>query len=240
MLSLGMSAVSASTLKRRSSIGARTARRITAVLAHAYGSPRHGNKRNPLDELVYIILSNRTLPKACREAYRAIKTRFPSWNALAPEAADELEEILKPSGMSRLRSTHLLHIMAHLRARFGTATLVPLRYMSDTDAENLLISLPGVSRKVAKCVIMYSLHGQVLPVDVHVHRVASRIGFQVKRRPDTSQDLIEEAIPADSRYDFHVNAIAHGRAVCRARSPRCHMCPIMRYCSRVGLASIGD
>lgn len=103
--------------------------------------------------------------------------------------------------------------------------------MSDTDAEAFLVALPGVSRKVAKCVMMYSLDRRVLPVDVHVHRLATRLGMRVKKRPDTSQDLIEDAVPPRLRYGFHVNAVAHGREVCLPRNPRCTVCRLADECA---------
>jgi endonuclease III len=102
--------------------------------------------------------------------------------------------------------------------------------MTINEAEEFLTSLPGVGLKVAKCVLMYSLKRDVLPVDVHVHRVATRLGFRSKKRPDTSQALIEGAVPPHLRYSFHVNAIAHGRTVCLPRNPRCGICPLSAWC----------
>lgn len=117
-----------------------------------------------------------------------------------------------------------------LRQEFGRATLAPLRTMTDGEAEAFLVSLPGVGAKVAKCVLMYSLEREVLPVDVHVHRLATRLGFKTKKRADTSQELIEQAVPPRLRYGFHVNALAHGRAVCRPRTPRCNACVVSAWC----------
>jgi endonuclease III len=102
--------------------------------------------------------------------------------------------------------------------------------MSTAECERFLTSLPGVGRKVAKCVLMYSLGRPVLTVDVHVHRIAGRVGLTVKRRPDTSQDLIEAAVPPNLRYGFHVNAVAHGRKVCTPRNPKCGRCIISVWC----------
>jgi endonuclease III len=124
----------------------------------------------------------------------------------------------------------LLAIFSTLRVEFGRATLAPLKAMNDSEAEHFLKGLPGVGKKVAKCVLMYSLNRQVLPVDVHTHRVAVRLGLMAKRRPDTSQDLVEAQIPPDLRYGFHVNAVAHGRAVCLPRKPMCGACVLRKCC----------
>jgi endonuclease III len=205
-------------------------RDICRVLEHEYGSPRHGNPDDPLDDLVYIIISTRSHERRFGETYRQIKTAFPRWDDLADERLPELEALLIPGGLGRLKARQIESIIRRLRADFGHATLSPLQSMSNDEAEAYLTSLWGVSLKVAKCVAMYALGRQVLPVDVHVHRVAGRLGFRVKKRPDTSQDWIEEAVPPDLRYGFHVNAIAHGRAVCRPRDPKCDECCVASWC----------
>ena len=200
------------------------------LLARRYGNPRHGNKRDPLDELVYIILSTRTGEAVFRGIYRDLKKAFASWDEIHGRRIGEFHRILAPGGLSSLKSYQLLGIFSALRREFGRATLAPLRAMPDDQAERFLTSLPGVGKKVAKCVLMYSLDRQVLPVDVHTHRVAARLGLTAKRRPDTSQDLIEAQVPAPLRYGFHVNAVAHGRTVCLPRKPMCGACVLREWC----------
>lgn len=204
---------------------------ICAALDAEYGSPRLGNKDDPLDELVFIILSNRTQTATAERAYQQVRAAFPSWESIDESVLEKLAELLRPAGMARLKARQIVSIVAILKQSFGSATLDPLRSMSDEDVEAFLCSLPGVAKKVAKCVAMYSLDRDVLPVDVHVHRLASRLGFRVKKRPDTSQDLIEAAMPPHLRYGFHVNAVAHGRSVCLPRIPRCKECCIAGWCS---------
>ncbi len=203
---------------------------VCHALERVYGNPSHGNKSDPLDELVYIILSTRTRDASYRRRYDELKAAFPSWDAVSPRDQARIEAILQPGGLAMLKAAVIVEILNVLRDRFGSTTLEPLRCMPDADVEQLLVSLPGVSTKVAKCVMMYSMDRQVLPVDVHVHRVAARLGFSVKRRPDTSQELIEGAVPRQLRYGFHINAVAHGRAVCLSRAPRCEMCCISQWC----------
>jgi endonuclease III len=204
--------------------------RCCRLLARCYGNPRHGNKQDPLDELAYIILSTRTNEAVFRAIYRDLKEAFPSWNDIDGRRVGAFHRILTPGGLSALKAYQLLGIFSALRYEFGRATLAPLRTMTDEDAEHFLLALPGVGKKVAKCVLMYSLDRRVLPVDVHTHRVAVRLGLKAKRRPDTSQDLIEAQVPPRLRYGFHVNAVAHGRAVCLPRKPMCESCVLRQYC----------
>lgn len=205
-------------------------RSVCRTLDRAYGSPRHGNPRRPLDDLFYIILSTRTRDSSFASNFRALKKSFPSWNRIFPKDSCRLKRILIPGGLGNLKASQVIRIIAELRRRFGTATLAPLAKMTDRQSEAFLTSLPGVGHKIAKCVLMYTLKRRVLPVDVHVHRLATRLGFRTKKRPDTSQDLIESAVPPELRYSFHVNAVAHGRAKCFAQRPRCDICPISKWC----------
>lgn len=205
-------------------------REVCAVLVATYGNPRLGNWDNPLDELVYIILSNRTGEQACRAAFQRLRTAYPDWNALELGDLERTTEMLAPGGFGRLKAQQIASIFDRLRNTFGRVTLDPLFPMTTDDAEAFLRTLPGVAAKVAKCVLMYSLGRPVLPVDVHVHRVARRLGLRVKKRPDTSQELIEAAVPPELRYGFHVNCIAHGRKICVARMPKCASCPLARWC----------
>ncbi len=204
--------------------------KISDLLERAYESPRHGNPRRPLDDLIYIILSTRTRDLNFRTTFRNLKKAFPVWDSVRSRKKSVLERILVPAGLGRLKAAQIIEIIARLRRRFGRATLAPLAKMTDAEAEDLLTSLPGVGPKVAKCVLMYTLNREVLPVDVHVHRLATRLGFRTKKRPDTSQELIESAVPPELRYSFHVNAVAHGRTVCFSQRPRCDICPISKWC----------
>jgi endonuclease-3 len=203
---------------------------ICSTLRREYGNPRHGNPRNSLDDLFYIILSTRTRDSSFARTFRALKKAFPTWNRVFPKDKHRLQRILVPGGLGKLKTRQVVAIVTALRRRFGSATLAPLAKMANDEAEDFLTSLPGVGPKIAKCVLMYTLKRRVLPVDVHVHRVATRLGFRAKKRPDTSQELIEDAVPPELRYSFHVNAIALGRDVCLSQRPRCDQCSIARYC----------
>lgn len=203
---------------------------ICSALDVRYGSPRHGNKRDPLDELIYIVLSIRTQERAYQLGFKRLHEAYPQWNSIQQFDLFAIEELLRPYGLATLKASQIVQIVERIRADFGSATLEPLRVMSDQDSEAYLTSLPGVAAKTAKCVLMYSLDRQVLPVDVHTYRVASRIGYPTKRRADTSQNMIEAAIPPELRYAFHVNAIALGRDVCLPRRPRCEVCCVRQWC----------
>ena len=138
----------------------------------------------------------------------------------------------------------LLELFDIIVAKFGEPTLKPLRKMSDKDAEAFLLSLPGVGKKVARCVLMYSLGRQVFPVDTHCWRIARRLGWVRPTQKDKhcaprDMDRLQSKIPPELRYSLHVNMISLGREFCSQAAPRCDECPISAWCPKIGVPQIG-
>jgi endonuclease III len=201
-----------------------------------YGQPTYdplplGNKRDPLNELIFILLTVQT-QYGVDETFEALKRRFPTWDAALRAREATLARILQPLGLSSQRSRRLRVILRRLRDDFGECTLEPLRAMDDVEAEGYLRSLPGVGPKVARCVLMYSLGRNLLPVDAHVYRVAQRIGLLEESVPyDAAHDAIHEVVPPPHRYSLHVNLVRLGRDLCDARQPKCEACPLRERCT---------
>jgi endonuclease III len=209
----------------------RKARRISAILHSIYRSPNHHNKADPLDELVFILLSQMTTYRSFERVFDRLKQVAPNWEDVRAMPLARLRRVIKDAGLSNQKAPRIKAILKKLHMDFGAVTLEPLQRMSVGNAESYLKTLPGVRAKTAKCVLMYSLHRRVLPVDTHVLRVSRRIGF-------TDQNLISEkahhqlelAVAPVDRYRFHVNAIAFGRQICLAKNPRCPTCPLSGMC----------
>jgi endonuclease III len=218
----------ASLTQRR--LNPRIIRRVCELLEATYGKPRLGNPQDPVDDLVFVVLSNKTSPKIAADNYKRVKERFPTWNRLLASHPNALRQLIEPGGLSVVKARQIWAAISKIAADFGSPNLNGLRSKSPNESEKYLCSLPGVSKKVAKCILIYTLGAQVLPVDVHVHRVASRLGWATKKRADQCHEELEELIPPDRRYSFHVDCIAHGRTVCHTRQPLCDACCIKRHC----------
>jgi endonuclease III len=191
-----------------------------------------GNKRNPVDELVYIQLSVRTPEHTYREAYRSLRRLVGgAWERFLNVSDADALRVLQPSGMACVKLLRLRAQFAALRVRFGRVTLAPLRLMTTDDAEAVLRSLPGVGPKVARCVLLYSLGRDVFPVDSHCHRVLGRLGFlPAGMHVKASHDFLQDLIPVQIRKSLHVNLIRHGRGRCLPRTPDCGHCPLLSLC----------
>lgn len=110
-------------------------------------------------------------------------------------------------------------------------SLEGLGEMTDGEAESYLTSLPGVGTKTAKCVLMYSLGRQVLPIDTHVFRVGVRLGFLDEQTPATRAHSALEAVVSPSGSLLVSRQCSRSwRETCLARFPRCDACPTRRLC----------
>lgn len=210
---------------------------VQVRLERAYGSPSHHNKRDPLAELVFIILSTQTREAEYTRTFAALWLRYRSWDAVRGARARDLERLIKLGGFARRKTKLLKALLEKVHADRGATTLRFLRHMDDSQASAYLQALPGVGPKTAKCVLMYSLGRGVLPVDTHVWRISKRLGWikGPKHPTDTGSRRLELLVPEGLRRSIHVTMVAHGRAVCREK-PRCEACVLQRACPKIGVS----
>jgi endonuclease III len=172
-----------------------------------------------------------TTSPSYERVFERLKKEVPQWSLLLRMDASDLSAIIADAGLSAQKAPRMLNIAEQLARAFGTVTLRPLETWSDAKAEAFLTSLPGVGTKTAKCVLMYALGRAVLPVDTHVRRVSRRLGLTTHVPISWYAIALEKIVPPDSRYQYHVNALAHGREICRALRPKCFECPLVDFCA---------
>jgi endonuclease III len=203
---------------------------VCRLLQQRYGLPRFGNPTDPIDDLVYIVISNKTTPGTARAVYAALKARFRTWDELVDAEPANLKSLLFPAGLATVKAQQLRDALHKIRSDFGEINLSSIGGKPSGDIERYLKSLAGVSDKVAKCVMMYTMGAEVLPVDAHVHRITKRLGWAQRKRADQSHEELEALVPPKRRCAFHVDCVAHGRSTCKPANPDCPRCCINRYC----------
>ncbi len=208
---------------------------VERVLRRAYGEPHHFNKRDPLSEVVFILLSTQTREQEYRRTFSVLWSRYRSWERVRCVPPGEIEDLIRFGGFARRKVALLQAVLNEIRADRGRTSLRFLRKLSDEDALDYLLGLPGVGLKTAKCVLMYSLGRDALPVDTHVWRISQRLGWvEGGKHPDDWRSLaLESRVPPALRRSLHVTMVAHGRAVCRA-APRCASCVLLFRCPEGG------
>lgn len=207
--------------------------RTNDLLARRYGTPRLGNKRHPVSELVFIILSARTRGTAHEVIYRRLRRHFKTWERVRDARISEIEHVIHDAGLSRIKSRQIKALLQRLTLDFGTLSGRGLLKMRTDTLESYLMSLPGVGLKTARCVMMYALDRPVFPVDTHCMRLFENLGLISGRmRFEYAQDPLQALVPKSIRHSLHVNAVAHGRETCIPTAPRCSECPIRQLCQK--------
>lgn len=240
MSSLTSSLIGSTDVSPHASRWRRRFRAIERRLVAAYGLPRLGNFRDPVREVFYIVLSARTTDEQYRETERRLHAAFPTLAALAAGRIDRIRRCITSGGLANRRAAQVKRIAKRMIDELGDKPAARLKAMSSSEAFEFLTSLPGVGPKSALCVMMYSLDHDVFPVDVNVHRIASRLGaLPAGLKHYAAQAQLPASIPPGASKSLHIGLVVHGRRVCTPLRPQCDGCFLRRFCdygTRLGTA----
>jgi len=216
-------------------------RAVRDRLRAIYGIPLARPHGHPIAELVLTVLSQSTNDRNRDVAYLALRERFPTWVNVRDAPVDEIERVIRPGGISRIKSARIKSILqaisntapayAAAGATGGPVSLDWLAELSVPEAQRYLTSLPGVGRKTAACVLLFALGMRDVPVDTHVSRVGTRLGlFRPGAGFEELHDTMLAITPAGQELELHLNLLRHGRRTCYARRPDCAGCALNRIC----------
>jgi len=216
-----------------------TRRRVRAIrdrLRAVYGVPLMAPHGDPLAELVLTVLSQSTNDRNRDVAYLRLRERFATWVQVRDAEVGEVEEAIRPGGISKVKSAR---IQAILRAIGEPLSLDWMREAPVSESRDYLTALPGVGRKTAACVLLFAYGLRDVPVDTHVSRVGTRLGLL--RAGASFEELHDQMLaltPPGEELELHVNLLRHGRRTCHARTPACGECALARMCPSRGLFSL--
>jgi endonuclease III len=212
---------------------ARRVRAIRARLAEVYGVPAMEPHGDALAELVLTVLSQSTNDRNRDVAFLRLRDRFPTWEAVRDAPVDEIEEAIRPGGISKVKSARIKAILQTL------GDDLDLSWMRDApiaQSRDYLVALPGVGRKTAACVLLFAYGLREVPVDTHVSRVGARLGILPSKGPfERLHDAMLDITPPGAELELHVNLLRHGRRTCHAQRPACDRCDLRRMCPSAGL-----
>lgn len=203
-------------------------RRIRDRLREAYGIPGQRPHGRPVDELVLTVLSQSTNDRNRDVAFAGLRDRFPSWEEVRAAPVDEIEDAIRPGGLAPTKSRRIKEI---LEAIGDPLSLDWLAEAPVPEGQAYLCDLPGVGRKTAACVLLFSFGLRDVPVDTHVGRVATRLGLLREKAGSTEQaDAMTALTPPGEELEFHLNLLRHGRHTCHSQRPDCRHCVLRRMC----------
>jgi len=188
-------------------------------------------KKNLLDVLIAVKLSQNTTDRTSHKAYLNLKRRFGKWEDLINAPLQEIKKEIKVCGMAETKSRDIKAMLREMKKNYGKLTLNHLRRLSDEDIYEELLRYKGIGTKTIACLIAFGLERPAFPVDTHVHRVMNRMGIVNTATPEKTFDVSKELIPVESKTTFHLNLIKFGRSVCKAPVPLCGECCVYDLCN---------
>lgn len=208
-----------------------TPKKIMEILDIEYGQRQWTPRNDPLSELVQTVLAQHTSDVNADRAFQRMMKEFGTWESVAHADIEELENSIRSGGLAKQKAPRIKAILDRLQEEGKDRDMSFLRDMSVDESLAWLTSIPGIGPKTARCVLLFSLGKPVIPVDTHVHRVARRLGLiGTKTTADQAHRILEEMVPAEDAYRFHMHLIEHGRRICKAPRPRCKACPLAFGC----------
>lgn len=213
------------------SVDRRRLRAISKRLERAFGPLLPPRAADPLDELIWTVLSQHTSDRNAERAFHALRAAYPTWEQVVAERPAALAAVIRSGGLANTKAPRIQAILREILEREGSYDLSVLYGLDDPAAREYLTSLPGVGPKTAAVVMAFALERDAIPVDTHVHRVSRRLGLiPPKASAERAHDLLHELVPDELKTPLHVGLIRLGREVCKAPSPRCEECPLADLC----------
>jgi len=177
----------------------------------------------PFQMLIATLLSSRTKDST---TIPIVKRMFKKWKS--PEdflklTNQELEKEIYGIGFYKVKTKNIKKLSEILIEKFNNK--VP-----DTLEE--LISLPGVGRKTANCILAYTFNQPAIAVDVHVHRISNRLGWVTTKKPEETEESLKQLVPKELWIKVNSLLVDHGQRVCLPIKPKCDECRVRKYCKR--------
>src|SRR4051812_369356 len=215
-------------VRQESRVGlVRRARRINRELAELYPDAHcELDFTSPLELAVATILSAQCTDKRVNEVTPALFSRYRTAADYAGADRARLEELIRPTGFFRNKTTSLIGLGAALVERYDGE--VPRRLRD-------LVTLPGIGRKPANVILGNAFGIPGITVDTHFGRLARRFGWTDEEDPVKVEATVGELIPKAEWTMLSHRLIFHGRRVCHARKPACGACGVAALCPSYGI-----
>jgi len=193
-----------------------------SVLKRRYPQKPDMDMGPPDDTLIATILSARTTDAQVLKMWPSFRKRFPTMRSLAEADAADIANAINTIGMYRTKAKSIKGMAQKVLADFGGK--VP-KTMEE------LVTLPGVGRKTASCVLSYAFGIPAIAVDTHVFRVTRRLGWAKGEDPEKVEQELRLIVPKRLWTEVNRTMVRFGRDICIGGVPRCWRCPVAEWCA---------
>lgn len=176
---------------------------------------------DPFAILIGTILSARTKDENTARVVKSLFSHYKTAKDLSNAKIKDVEKIIHSIGFYHVKAKRIIEVAKIIHAQYKGK--VP----EDMDQ---LVSLPGVGRKTANCVLVYAFEKPAIPVDIHVHRISNRLGLVETKTPEQTEQELVSKIP--KKYWIRINDtfVMYGQNICKPISPMCKVCKIKKLC----------
>jgi endonuclease-3 len=198
-------------------------RQILKILDELYPDPQVPlHHSNCWELLVATILSAQCTDKRVNEVTPELFRKYPSIQDFASANQAELALEIRSTGFFNNKAKSLIGAAQKVLADFGGQ-------IPKTMAE--MLTIPGAARKTANVVLggCFNVHEGIV-VDTHVQRNAQRLDLTRNNEPVKIEQDLMKIIPREKWFEFPLQLIFHGRALCVARKPKCAECGLNPLC----------
>ena len=206
------------------------AREIVGLELPAVEKVSQGQKEDPFQILISTLLSARTQDATTLAAATRLFAKARTPEAVAKLPVKQIEKLIYPVGFYRHKAGFVKDAAKMIVTQFGGK--VP-------DTLEQMVTLPGVGRKTANLVMILAFRSnQHICVDVHVHRIANRLGWVQTRTPEETEQALYRLLDRQWWAVVNLYLVTWGQNVCRPVYPRCGDCALIKLCGRVGVTSV--
>jgi endonuclease-3 len=207
------------------------ARAIDGLELPAVEKISESQKEDPFQILISTLLSARTQDATTLAASTRLFARASTPAALAKLRATQIEKLIYPVSFYRNKAEFVRDTAKMIVERFGGRVPSTLEE---------LITLPGVGRKTANLVMILAFKSDAnICVDIHVHRIANRLGWVRTRTPEETEQALYRTIDRQWWPVINLYLVTWGQNMCRPVYPRCGDCAIVTMCRRVDVTRVG-
>jgi endonuclease-3 len=176
---------------------------------------------DPFKILIGTILSARTRDEITTKVIKSLFSEFKNPDELSKANLKDLKKVIQKIGFYNVKAARIKEVSEKLIENYNGK--VP----SNLDD---LLTLPGVGRKTANCVLVYGFKKPAIPVDIHVHRISNRIGIVNTKKPEETEMVLQKSVETKHWTRINETFVAYGQNICLPKNPKCKICHLTKIC----------
>ncbi|WP_157576816.1 endonuclease III [Pseudoalteromonas rubra] len=197
---------------------------IIDILDELYPAPPIPlDHKDPYTLLIAVLLSAQCTDERVNQITPKLFARADNPYDMVKLTIDEIKEIIKPCGLSPMKSKGIWHL---------SDMIIKLHDGAVPQDLAALEAMPGVGHKTASVVMSQAFNVPAFPVDTHIHRLMYRWGLSSGKSVEQTERDAKRLFPREKWNDLHLQIIYYGREYCPARGFSLDKCVITQQYGR--------